>query len=214
MTICRTHCVVVCHTHTQKFGNIQLLPDTTSHPIQVRTHSSIQCEKKSQYHTWKEDDHWKTEVAVMCESWLNSAKSGLQQLLEMCVRNKQPWQRVILCYSCAAIIKCLDIAFRLFCFLWCDGLLGSLQAGLATQRRLRSDQLPQDSCKTGSDLFRGKKKPSFVKLLSPGAQCPDHLWRPDRLDGTWPLALQEGDAHMEDMGESSIPKTGGEKSLM
>ena len=47
--------------------------------------------------------------------------------------------------------------------------------------------------------FVGKKK-----LLSPGAQCPDHLWRPDRLDGTWPLALQEGDAHMEDMGEHSL----------
>ena len=106
----------------------------------------------------------------------------------------------ILSLYCTIADSCC-IIFRLFCFLWCDGLLGSLQAGLATQRRLRSDQLPQDSCKTGSDLFRGKKKPSFVKLLSPGAQCPDHLWRPDRLDGTWPLALQEGDAHMEDMGE-------------
>ena len=41
------------------------------------------------------------------------------------------------------------IIFRLFCFLWCDGLFGFLQARLATQGGLCSHQLPQDPRKTG-----------------------------------------------------------------
>ena len=45
-------------------------------------------------------------------------------------------------------------------------------------------------------------KPCSQNFLCPGSECPNHLHWPHRLHGGWSLALQEGDAHMEDMGES------------
>ena len=112
--------------------------------------------------------------------------------------------KILLLYCTIADSCC--IIFRLFCFLWCDGLFGSLQARPATQRGLCSHQFPQDPRKTGRSGFSPWQKLFPQKFLCPGSECPNHLHRPHWLHGSWSLALQEGYAHMEDVGESSSQK--------